>query len=247
MGQVYHSNARTTQAVRRAIQHRQESLQSIATRYRNQSKNGDQVAQAAHGPRRSDGARTGPNGTHDRAGSHCRSLSSAHAAAARRLPVCAPSHHPAALPFGPAPLFSAPRHQPPPLSEAGQSPPKKKFKDYPIGYLHVNFAEVQTEEGKQHLFVAIDRTRQGGFAEQHPHAKRVVATEFLRRVLDKLPDKVPAVLTDNGVQFTPQAHQFLPCGHRFDRICREHGVEHPADQVDPSLDQRPRRTHEPHH
>ena len=38
-----------------------------------------------------------------------------------------------------------------PLSEEGQSPPKKKFKDYPIGYLHVDFAEVQTEEGKQYL------------------------------------------------------------------------------------------------
>ena len=38
-----------------------------------------------------------------------------------------------------------------PLSEDGQSPPKKKFKDYPIGYLHVDFAEVQTEEGKQYL------------------------------------------------------------------------------------------------
>ena len=57
-------------------------------------------------------------------------------------------------------------------------------------------------------------------------AKRVVAAEFLRRVLDKLPDKVHTVLTDNGVQFTPQPHQFLPGGHSFDRICREYGVEH---------------------
>ena len=54
----------------------------------------------------------------------------------------------------------------------------------------------------------------------------MVAAEFLRQGLDKLPDKVPTVLTDNGVQFTPQAHQFLPDGHRFDRICREYGVEH---------------------
>ena len=28
------------------------------------------------------------------------------------------------------------------------------------------------------------------------------------------------------MQFTPQAHQFLPGGHRFDRICREYGVAH---------------------
>ena len=113
-----------------------------------------------------------------------------------------------------------------PLGEAGQSPPKKKCKDYPIGYLPVDLAEVQTEEGKQYLFVAIDRTSQVAFAERPPRAKRVVAAEFLRRVLDKLPCKVPTVLTDNGVPFTPQAHQFLPGGHRFDRICREYGVEH---------------------
>ena len=27
-----------------------------------------------------------------------------------------------------------------PLSEDGQRPPKKKFKSYPVGYLHVDFA-----------------------------------------------------------------------------------------------------------
>ena len=37
-----------------------------------------------------------------------------------------------------------------PLSEEGQSLPKKKFKDYPIGYLHVDFAEVRTKEGHQY-------------------------------------------------------------------------------------------------
>ena len=75
-----------------------------------------------------------------------------------------------------------------PPSEDGQRPSKKKFKDYPIGYLPVDFAEVRTEAGKQYLFVAIDRTSKAAFAERHPRAKRVVAAEFLRRVLDKLAD-----------------------------------------------------------
>ena len=35
-----------------------------------------------------------------------------------------------------------------PLSEDGQAAPKKKCKDYPIGYLPVDFAEVHTEEGR---------------------------------------------------------------------------------------------------
>ena len=74
--------------------------------------------------------------------------------------------------------------------------------------------------------MALDRTSKVAFAELHPHAKRVVAAEFLRRVLDKLPYHVHTVLTDNGVQFTPPPHQFLPGGHRFDRICRAYGLEH---------------------
>ena len=76
------------------------------------------------------------------------------------------------------------------------------------------------------MFVAIDRTGKVAVAGLRPRAKRAVAAEFLRRVLDELPYKVPAVLTDNGVQFTPQAHQFLPGGHSFDRICHEYGLEH---------------------
>jgi hypothetical protein len=55
-----------------------------------------------------------------------------------------------------------------PLNEDGQSPPKKKFKDYPIGYLHVDFAEVGTEEGRQYLFVAIDFRQQRGLRRVAP-------------------------------------------------------------------------------
>ncbi len=40
----------------------------------------------------------------------------------------------------------------------GDKPPKKKFKSYPIGYFHIDIAEVQTAEGKLYLFVATDRT-----------------------------------------------------------------------------------------
>ncbi len=113
-----------------------------------------------------------------------------------------------------------------PLADEGGNEPKKKFKDYPIGYLHVDFAELHTEEGKQYLFVAIDRTSKFAFAELQPRATRMVAAEFLRRVLAKLPYAAHTVLTDNGVQFTAQPHQWLPGGHSFDRVCREFGVEH---------------------
>jgi len=44
------------------------------------------------------------------------------------------------------------------LPDVRGSKPKKKFKQYPIGYFHIDIAEVRTEEGKLHMFVAIDRT-----------------------------------------------------------------------------------------
>ena len=41
---------------------------------------------------------------------------------------------------------------------AADKPAKQPFKRYPIGYFHIDIAEVRTEEGKLHLFVAVDRT-----------------------------------------------------------------------------------------
>jgi hypothetical protein len=90
----------------------------------------------------------------------------------------------------------------------------------------VDFAEVHTQEGKHYLFVAIDRTSKVAFAELHPRAKRVVAADFLRRVLQALPYQAHTVLPDKGVPFTPPPPQGLPGGHRFDRVCREFGVAH---------------------
>src|SRR6201995_4165757 len=49
----------------------------------------------------------------------------------------------------------------------GDQPAKKAFKAYPIGYFHIDIAEVRTEEGKLHLFVAIDRTSKLAFAQLH--------------------------------------------------------------------------------
>lgn len=226
MGQILHGSARTTAAIRAAIQRRQESLQTLAARH---GINPKTVAKWRKRATVND-APMGPAP----APSVLTTEEEAIAVAFRRhtlLPLDDCLYAPQAT----LPRLSRSalhrcfqRHGVSrlPLTEDGQSPPKKKFKDYPLGYLHVDFAEVQTEESKQYLFVAIDRTSKVAFAELHPHAKRVVAAEFLRRVLDKLPYRAHTVLTDNGAQFPPQAHQFLPGGHSFDRVCREYAAEH---------------------
>ena len=42
---------------------------------------------------------------------------------------------------------------------AGDKPRRKQFTSYPMGYVHIDSAEVQTVEGKLSLYGAIDRTR----------------------------------------------------------------------------------------
>jgi transposase-like protein len=84
----------------------------------------------------------------------------------------------------------------------GDKPARKKFKSYPIGYFHIDIAEVRTEEGKLYLFVAIDRTSKFAYAELHEKANRWIATDFLRALIKVVPYKIHTVLTDNGIQFT---------------------------------------------
>jgi hypothetical protein len=38
----------------------------------------------------------------------------------------------------------------------GEASAKRKFKAYPIGYFHIDIAEVRTAQGKLYLLVAID-------------------------------------------------------------------------------------------
>ena len=80
--------------------------------------------------------------------------------------------------------------------------PKSKFKAYPIGYFHIDIAEVRTAQGKLYLFVAIDRTSKFAFVELHEKVTTRVAADFLRRLIAAVPYKVHTVLTDNGTQFT---------------------------------------------
>ena len=84
----------------------------------------------------------------------------------------------------------------------GNKPAKKKFKTYPIGYFHIDIAEVRTKQGMLHLFVVIDRTSKFAFVELHEKAATAIAADFLRHLIAAVPYKIHTVLTDNGIQFT---------------------------------------------
>jgi transposase-like protein len=89
------------------------------------------------------------------------------------------------------------------LPEVGSDKPaKKKFATYAIGYFHVDIAQVHSEQGQLYLFIAIDRTSKFAYAELHPDQTRATACQFLRRLIDAVPYRIYTALTDNGIQFT---------------------------------------------
>ena len=111
----------------------------------------------------------------------------------------------------------------------GDKSKRQKFKRYPMGYFHINIAELRTNEGKLYLFVAIDRTSKFAEAQLVDKANRKTAWEFLEAVLEAVPYKIHTILTDNGIQFCEQQRNrktpyFRPM--RFDIICATNGIEH---------------------
>jgi len=122
----------------------------------------------------------------------------------------------------------------------GDKPQRSKFKRYPIGYFHIDIAEVRTEEGKLYLLVAIDRTSKFAFVELHEKATRRVAGDFLRALAAAVPYKIHTVLTDNGTHFTEpdgtgwtpedinqmRAEKVLFRCHSFELACADLDIEH---------------------
>ena len=80
----------------------------------------------------------------------------------------------------------------------GNKPKRQRFKRYPIGFFHIDSAEVQTAEGKLYMFVAIDRTSKFAVAQLVEKADRRTTWEFLEHVLEAVPYQVHTILTDNG-------------------------------------------------
>jgi hypothetical protein len=155
MGQILHGSARTTEAVRRAIQHRQESLRVLAKRY------GINPKTVAKWRKRGSVAdhRTGPK---DPCSTVLSVEEEAIIVAFRRhtlLPLddCLYALQPTIPHLSRSSLHRClQRHGISRLPETeGALPSKRKFKAYPIGYFHIDIAEVRTEQGRLYLLVAI--------------------------------------------------------------------------------------------
>jgi hypothetical protein len=66
----------------------------------------------------------------------------------------------------------------------GDKPGRKKFDTYPIGFFHIDLAEVRTAEGKLYLFVAIDRTSKFAVVELVEKADTRAAAAFLEALVE---------------------------------------------------------------
>ena len=57
----------------------------------------------------------------------------------------------------------------------GDKPKRQRFKHDAIGFSHMDIAEVQTAEGKPHLFMAVDRTTNIALTQLVAEADRTTA------------------------------------------------------------------------
>ncbi len=98
------------------------------------------------------------------------------------MPCCLDAlqgHHPASNPIVAAPLPATQWHQPTAQRRRRQAS-QEGFKACPIGFFHIDIAEVQTAEGKLYLFVGIDRTSQFAYVQLVEQATRVTASPSSR-------------------------------------------------------------------
>lgn len=231
MGQVLHGCAKTTQAVRRALQNSQESLRVLSERYHLNPKTIMKWRKRTF----VHDAPMGPKNPH----SSVLSLEEEGIIVAfrkhTRLPLddCLYALQPTIARLTRSSLHRClQRHGMSRIPEfEGDKEDKKKFKRYPLGYFHLDIAEVCTQEGKLYLFVAIDRTSKFVYVELLQKYGKQEAAQFLRNLIKAVPYKIHTILTDNGIQFTNRKTDKYALEHIFARVCQESDIEHRLTKV----------------
>jgi len=231
MGQVRHGSATTTHAVRAAIQRSQASLAALSQEL------GINPKTVAKWRKRTtvEDLKTGPREPRSTVLSECEE---AMIVAFRRhtlLPLddCLYALQPTIPSLTRSALHRClQRHGISRLPDVeGDKPKRQRFKRYPIGYFHIDIAEVQTAEGKLYMFVGIDRTSKFAVTQLVQKAGKMAAAQFLRDLIATVPYRLHTVLTDNGIQFTNRSCDTSAFEHIFDRVCREHAIEHRLTKV----------------
>jgi hypothetical protein len=114
-----------------------------------------------------------------------------------------------------------------------------RFAETTIGYVHIDVCGLRPARGKLFMFLAIDRVSKFVHIAFYDAATEMNGAASLREVVEAFPYAIHTVLTDNSLPRTRSggmAFADLPkyrdgptarwMGHIFDRVCREHGIEH---------------------
>ncbi len=233
MGSLLHANAKTTPRIREEIQNSQESILALAARYQLNPKTIIKWQKA----QRTEDNKSGPITRRSVLSEleqkaiclvrrHLRlSLDDLLLVFQANMPTlnrsnlhrCLQHHGLSKLPKG----------------EDASATPKKSFKSYQVGYIHIDITELHCDEGKFYLFVSIDRATKYVYAELYDRMTRENAIAFLRNVQKEYVFKITHVLTDNGAQFTYNLlleHLRPKETHPFTALCQFFGAEHRTTQ-----------------
>lgn len=229
MGPVPHRSARTTKAIRRAIQQSQQSLRVLAKRY------GINPKTVAKWKRRNntDDLPTGPKtAQHQKLTAEEEDtivrfrertllpLDDCLYALQARIPHLSRSSLHRCLQ----------RHGISRLAETGKTGDWADEREAPpIGCIHIDRSEVRSTEGSHYLFNAIDQASKFVFVRMGTQGGPAEAAAFLAELTASLPFRIDRVLTldaepfasgSGETEFTPE---FTP---EFTRACRECKIEH---------------------
>jgi len=114
----------------------------------------------------------------------------------------------------------------------GETLPKKTFKDYEPGFVHIDIKylpQMPDETSRRYLFVAIDRATRWVFLRVYDDQSQTSSVDFLQRLHAAAPMKIVKILTNNGSQFTDRftCKAKEPSGeHAFDQACQTYAIEH---------------------
>ena len=91
-----------------------------------------------------------------------------------------------------------------PAAEGETISPKKAFKEYEPGFVHIDIKylpQMPDETSRRYLFVAIDRATRWVFMHIYGDMTDESSVDFLRRLKLASPIQISKILTDNGSQF----------------------------------------------
>jgi hypothetical protein len=121
------------------------------------------------------------------------------------------------------------------LPSSGDEGSKRgRFAETRIGFVHIDSCALRLAEGKLIMFLASDRASKFTVVAFHESAGKMQGAAFLRHVVAAFPYAIHTVLTDNGMAFAdlPKNRDRYPAmqaifgRHIFDRVCKEHRIEH---------------------